>query len=362
MMRLRGRVSWFGGPNDEGVAPDEGLAFISDIDDAPHLFLAYQPSGTTGLARRLDPDKNYIACRWAYDLYPKPSLLENVALVKAPKTGRVLFAYPADWGPNENTGRVADISPGLMSALGISTDDEVIVTYPFQGDEDDMSIHRVAISAGHGSHIPGCSGNGLHEEIETPKVMREVATQLRQRGVTTMEFADTVSDDQSENLDRIIDWHNMQTRDLDVSIHFNSSTSTSQPIGTEVLYLTQEALARKVASAIAAATGLIDRGPKFRDGLAFLNGTDEPAIMVECLFLDSSADVAIYQQVAKFDAMCAAIATAIAGTVPLRPPWPERPERPERPPPVAGTPIVSVSIEVPDGVDLKLIVNGDVVV
>jgi hypothetical protein len=67
MTRLCGKVSWFGGPDDTGVSPDEGLAFIYDVDDAPHLFLPQQPAGTTGLARRLDPARPYIACRWNYD-------------------------------------------------------------------------------------------------------------------------------------------------------------------------------------------------------------------------------------------------------------------------------------------------------
>lgn len=34
---------------------------------------------------------------------------------------------PVDWGPNEKTGRVSDLSPGLMKALGITTDDVVTV-------------------------------------------------------------------------------------------------------------------------------------------------------------------------------------------------------------------------------------------
>jgi hypothetical protein len=127
-----GSCSWFGGPDDEGVDPDEGLAFIYNFDDAPHLFLEEQPAGTTGLARRLDPDMYYIACRWDYDVTSKQMLLESGqrALVKAKKTGKKARAWPADWGPHEDTGRAADISPGLMDALGIETDDEVEVIYP----------------------------------------------------------------------------------------------------------------------------------------------------------------------------------------------------------------------------------------
>ena len=127
-----GRCSWFGGPDDEGVDPDEGLAFFYDYLDAPHLFLPEQPPGTTGLARRLDPNKPYVACRWDYEVTPK-SMLQDPrlrALVRAPKTGKQAMAWPADWGPAETTNRIADLSPGLMEALGIETDDVIEIIYP----------------------------------------------------------------------------------------------------------------------------------------------------------------------------------------------------------------------------------------
>ena len=38
-----------------GVSPSEELAFIHEMDQAPYLFLPYQPDGTSGLARRLNP-------------------------------------------------------------------------------------------------------------------------------------------------------------------------------------------------------------------------------------------------------------------------------------------------------------------
>jgi len=133
-MHLSGKCSWFGGPTDTGVAPDEGLAFIYDVDDQPDLFLPSQPSGTSGLARRLDPDEYYIACRWDYDNpeQTRSKLLVNKALVRSLKTGKEFIAYPADWGPHDSTDRVADISPGLMTALGIETDDEVEVIFPYE--------------------------------------------------------------------------------------------------------------------------------------------------------------------------------------------------------------------------------------
>jgi len=127
-----GRCSYFGGPEDHGVSASEGLAFIYELNEAnQHLFLPFQPPGTTGLARRLNPYVHYIACRWDYSVTPKSTLIQNVALVRSPKTGVELTAIPADWGPHQDTGRVADLSPQLMADLGIETDDEVEVIYPW---------------------------------------------------------------------------------------------------------------------------------------------------------------------------------------------------------------------------------------
>ena len=135
-----GTVSWFGGPNDTtGVTPSEGLAFIYSTSDQPELFLSYQPEGTTGLARRLNPAVPYVACRWPYTSETKPmwreALLKEMALVEVtegPSKGRFVKAFCADWGPHEEkTGRAADISEGAMAYLGIETDDRVRVTFPF---------------------------------------------------------------------------------------------------------------------------------------------------------------------------------------------------------------------------------------
>ena len=135
LFRTEGACSHFGGPNDTGVSASEGLAFIYDVDEVPYLFLPYQPSGTTGLARRLNPFVPYVACRWDYDTTPKEMLKgPQVALVRSVRSGVQLKAFPADWGPHEDTGRVADLSPGLMSQLDLTTDDEVEVIYPYKED------------------------------------------------------------------------------------------------------------------------------------------------------------------------------------------------------------------------------------
>lgn len=132
IVRTIGKVSWFGGPDDMGVSPSEGLAFLFDVEDKPEIFAAEQPPGTTGLARRLDADNAfYVAMRWDYDQFPKDQLAGyDMALVRSPKTGKEVLCHPADWGPHTSTNRVADVSPATLRALEIETDDEVEVIYP----------------------------------------------------------------------------------------------------------------------------------------------------------------------------------------------------------------------------------------
>lgn len=132
VFRVQGPMSTFGGPRDTGMSPSEGLALFGsdDLQDPRHrdLFLPAQPPGTSGLGRRLNPDKYYLACRWNYNVTSRSFLRNTVATVQSVRTGRVEQARPVDWGPNVSTGRVADLSPGLAAVLGLNTEDVVIVT------------------------------------------------------------------------------------------------------------------------------------------------------------------------------------------------------------------------------------------
>ena len=339
-MKITGKCSWFGGPNDTGVTPSEGLAFIYTVDMAPDLFLPQQPPGTTGLARRLDPNEYYIACRWDYSVTSKNELLDMMTLVRSPKTGKQFMARPADWGPHGDTSRVADISPGLMEALGISTDDEVEVYFPYEEGVPVMPYQSIVISAGHSSKCRGAIGI-IDEYTENVRVMEKTADILRNRGVTVRTFADTISTTQNENLNRIVDYHNSQERELDVSIHFNANVETNSPMGTECLYVTQGGLADAMADSIAG-VGFKDRGPKKRTDLFFLNNTEEPAILIEVCFVDSAADVELYK--AEFDKVCDAIAIVLGGEG-------AQPVPPEPGPEVAT---VTVTIDAPPGVNVVI--------
>ncbi len=131
---LNGRMSTFGGPDDDGMTPTENLALVEkqdQADDYPSdFFLSPSAAGAPGWGRRLNPDKFYIACRWDYSQTPKAFLRTAQITVQDPTNGRSAQARAVDWGPNVGTHRVADLSPGLARYLDAKTDDIVNVIIP----------------------------------------------------------------------------------------------------------------------------------------------------------------------------------------------------------------------------------------
>ena len=206
---------------------------------------------------------------------------------------------------------------------------------------------NIVISSGHGKYVRGASGY-IDEVDEARKVVESIAAALREGGVGVKTFHDDTSHSQNENLNTIVNFHNKQKRDLDVSVHFNAYQTTSKEMGTEVLYVTQSSLAAATSAAIAEAGEFINRGAKKRTDLFFLNSTHEPAILLEVCFVDSKADVDLYHE--HYDAICWAIASTISGQD-MEPPNTEEPEQPEPPEPEPPAEmVVSVAITAPPGV------------
>jgi hypothetical protein len=108
-----GKVSWFGGPDDDGVTETETLSLMPQIR-----------------ARALNPKDFYIAMRWrirrGHEDEDKAFWVVQGIYVARPDLKRVCVCRPVDWGPNAKTGRVADLSPGALVYLGLKTDDEAI--------------------------------------------------------------------------------------------------------------------------------------------------------------------------------------------------------------------------------------------
>jgi N-acetylmuramoyl-L-alanine amidase len=189
---------------------------------------------------------------------------------------------------------------------------------------------KIVMSSGHGKYIRGASGSscgswGLDEVDQARRVVEQSATMMRHLGADVTTFHDNTSHDQNTNLNTIVNFHNSQKRDVDISVHFNAYQCTSKAMGVEVLYVTQQTLAADISAAIADAGHFLDRGPKKRTDLFFLNNTQEPAVLIETCFCDSSTDAELYNQ--GFDVICQAIAEAVTGQEAGTPP----PEG-ERPP------------------------------
>jgi hypothetical protein len=135
-----GLISWFGGWQDTGVGWTEGLALYEpkDIPDHPELFLKAEDvwsmtpvklrgdQSTLGVARMLNPDALYCAMRWDYSVTSRAMLRSSlVECWPVTQPNRRIALRPVDWGPNEKTGRLIDVSFGALQAMGITTDDRV---------------------------------------------------------------------------------------------------------------------------------------------------------------------------------------------------------------------------------------------
>jgi N-acetylmuramoyl-L-alanine amidase len=201
---------------------------------------------------------------------------------------------------------------------------------------------NIVISSGHGKYIRGAKGY-LDEVDEARRVVTRVAELWSAAGVSVKTFHDDTSTTQSQNLQTIVNYHNAQARDLDVSVHFNAYQKTSKAMGTEVLYVTQQQLASDTSKAIAAAGAFINRGPKKRTDLYFLNTTNKPAILLEVCFVDSETDGNLYRK--NFDAVCKRIAEVV-GKVTIGKPEPPPVEPPVEPPPDEVAAQVDIQIKV----------------
>jgi hypothetical protein len=220
---------------------------------------------------------------------------------------------------------------------------------------------KIAMSSGHGLHIRGARGYPvppqLDEVDEARRVVDRTAEILNANGVSCVTFHDNTSYDQTTNLHTITNWHNAQTRDYDCSVHFNAYDHTAY--GCEVLYVTQEALAARMAAAISMAGHFKNRGAKYRSDLYVLNNTDEPAVLVETCFCDHTGDSNYYNQY--FEQVCIALAASISGmTMGEQPPPGEQPPAwPDNPydVPLEDRPVIGVGDFGPDVEDLQQLLN-----
>ncbi|RPJ97301.1 N-acetylmuramoyl-L-alanine amidase [Rummeliibacillus sp. TYF005] len=167
---------------------------------------------------------------------------------------------------------------------------------------------QFVISSGHGDKVSGAIGI-LNEHNEAKKVVNRVYSILvDEYNGKGYKYHETTATNQNQNLANIVSFHNGKTRDLDISVHFNSASASAT--GTECLYYDAKSLSAKMSKAMANALGIVDRGAKERKELYFLRNTSKPAILLEVCFVTSKKDAAAYHE--NFEDLCQAIAKVIA--------------------------------------------------
>ena len=165
------------------------------------------------------------------------------------------------------------------------------------------TIKTVNVNAGH--NAPGkvaCGAVGLIDESkENRAVANVVIRELKKAGVKV--FNTTVNDapSQSKNLAAIVNKCNQNNTDLDLFIHFNSGANdkkgNGKTTGVEVLAYSLNEFKTKTAKAIRteiSKLGYKDRGTKVTTKLYVLRKSKNPALLVECCFVDDKDDVKLY--------------------------------------------------------------------
>ena len=154
-----------------------------------------------------------------------------------------------------------------------------------------MSIQkRVIIAAGHGGGDSGAVGQGTTEANETVQITNRVIPHLQAAGI------EVVLVPHSLNLGATIDWINARykklTDGLSVEVHKNSGGGTGNEVWTPSYPDdTSKAIGKSITDAMAASTGLSNRGVKFAQNnrwgrLGFCDDTNTYATLVEAGFID----------------------------------------------------------------------------
>lgn len=147
----------------------------------------------------------------------------------------------------------------------------------------------VVLDAGHGGSAPGSiSITGKKEKAFTLAITQKVEKLLKKE--KNIDVIMTRSDDSTVSLNDRAKMANNVKADVFVSIHGNSTT-TSSPSGTETLYTrdTSKKLAQTIHKHLIKATGLKDRDVKPAN-LHVTRETKMPAVLLEIGFLSNKSD------------------------------------------------------------------------
>ena len=171
---------------------------------------------------------------------------------------------------------------------------------------------RVVIDAGHGGKDPGATSClGFYEKTVNLSVATKIASQLKQRGVKAIM---TRGSDTFVELEDRAAIGNRYDADLFVSIHADSSPSSSTRGFTMYVARSASWSSRRAASAISksmARTGLKSRGTQRAD-FRVLVRTRGPAVLIELGYLSNSSEAKLLRDNSFQNRLAQAIASGIS--------------------------------------------------
>lgn len=168
---------------------------------------------------------------------------------------------------------------------------------------------KVYLGIGHGGSDPGAVANGIKEKDANLVIGKAAAAELERHGVEVMLSRTT---DISESTSAKVQECNAFKPNLAGDIHNNAGGGDGAEVYHSINGGEGKELAEKILEEVVA-IGQNSRGAKTRKGTngdyyGFIRGTNCPAVIVECAFLDNKNDVQIIDTVAEQQAMGVAIA------------------------------------------------------
>ena len=179
-------------------------------------------------------------------------------------------------------------------------------------------IKAVTIHAGHNPRgkIACGASDYIDESTEARLIVKKVKALLKKNGIKVYDCTVNNGTSQNDVLKKICAKCNSKTRDVDISIHFNSATHQAKKdkktTGTEVWVKSTAGVRGALADRISyyiSTIGFKNRGIKTTDNLYFLNHTSKPAILIEVCFVSDPDDASLYKK--HKDDVARAIANAI---------------------------------------------------
>ena len=221
---------------------------------------------------------------------------------------------------NKGIGYGFDIVTGIKVMKTIPTNTFSINDNEKENNNTGGKKMRINVHAGHNPDGKiACGAVGLiRESTETRKVKDRVIQMLKAQGHEVYDCTVDNGTSSSDVLRKIVAKCNSRTVDLDISIHFNAGANKildRKTTGTEVYVYSATSKAKATAQKIVndiANLGFKNRGVKTSKTLYFLRNTKNPALLIECCFVDDPDDIALYNA----DKMAQAIVKGITGVIP----------------------------------------------